>query len=147
MTTTWMLRQNPYGDKSIGTNQYSVEQFIKNTRLITAPYGHIDKEINNPQYIRFNSTEMKQGDIILIPLKGSKRYIVCELADNNVYDNYNTNWTFSSDYDKVILTRNGITSFRPCIRKVKNVRSFTANFDMRRFPKCTFCKVKGDIPI
>lgn len=142
-----MLRQNPYGDKSFGTTQDSVELFIKNTGVITAPYGHIDKENDNPQYKRFISTEMKQGDKIQIPLKGSKRYIECELADNNVYDNYNTNWTFSSYSNKVILTRNGIISFSPCIRKVKNVRLLTANFDMRRFPKCTFCKLKGDIPI
>lgn len=147
MKTTWVLRQNPYGNKSFGTDQYSVEHFIKKTGLITAPYGHIDKEINNTQYKRFISKEIKQGDIILIPLKGHKRYIVCELTDNNVYDNYNTNWTFSSDSNKIILTENGLTLFRPCVRKVKNIYVLTANFDMRRFPKCTFCKVKGDIPI
>ena len=67
--TTWMLRQNFYGNISNGLIQEQVEEFIRETKMVTCPYGHIEKETTNPQYIRFMSGEMQGGDIIFDSIK------------------------------------------------------------------------------
>ena len=143
--TTWMLRQNFYGNISNGAIQTQVEEFIRETMMVTCPYGHIEKETTNPQYIRFMSEEMKKGDIILIPLKGQRKYIKAILEDE-VKEEYDTGYYYLSNADSIQLTRQGITPFKPHIRKIKNFELKDATFDMRKFPRTTFCKMPNGEP-
>ena len=143
--TTWMLRQNFYGNQSSGINQEQVTDFITNTMTITCPYGHIEKDTDNPQYILFMGKEMKQGDIILIPLKGQRKYIKAILQEDEPHESYDTGYYYISNTDSIQLTHEGLTKFKPHIRKIRDVEIKEATFDMRQFPRNTFCKMsKGE---
>lgn len=144
--TTWMLRQNFYGNISNGLIQEQVEEFIKDKKMVTCPYGHIEKETTNPQYIRFMSGEMKKGDIILIPLKGQPKYIKAILEEDEVEEYCDTGYYYLSNTDSIQLKREGITPFKPHIRKIKNFELKHATFDMRKFPRTTFCKMPNGEP-
>jgi hypothetical protein len=144
--TTWMLRQNFYGNISNGLNQKQVKEFIQEAMMVTCPYGHIEKETTNPQYIRFMSGEMKKGDIILIPLKGQRKYIKAILEDNEVKTDYDSGYYYLSNADSIQLTREGITPFKPHIRTIEEFELKHATFDMRKFPRTTFCKMPNGEP-
>lgn len=146
MPNTWMLRQNFYGDKSKGTNQIDIETFIQETNYIICPYGHIEKEIFNSQYQRFIGPEMKCGDVILIPLKHRKQYIKVLLEDEIILKYHDTGYYYLSDTNRIELRKVGITQFKPHVRKIKHYELCNANFDMRKFPKCTFCKLQNGEP-
>ena len=144
--TTWMLRQNFYGNISNGAVQTQVEEFIRENEMVTCPYGHIEKETTNPQYIRFMSGEMKKGDIILIPLKGQPKYIKAILEEDEVEEYCDTGYYYLSNTDSIQLKREGITPFKPHIRKIKDFELKHATFDMRKFPRTTFCKMPNGEP-
>ena len=127
--TTWMLRQNFYGNISNGVNQEQLEEFIQETMMVTCPYGHIEKETTNPQYIRFMTGEMKKGDIILIPLKGQRKYIKAILEEDEVEKYHDSGYYYLSNVDSIQLTREGITPFKPHIRKITNFELKHAMFD------------------
>ena len=138
----WMLRQNFYGDTSKGIKQSVVENYIKKTRTITCPFGHIDKDENNTQYVRFmNHNLMKKNDIVLIPLKGTKTYIKVELEQDLPIEYFDTGFYYHSNNFSINLSLQGITKFKPHVRKVINISKHFCNFDMRKFPKNTFCKL------
>ena len=144
--TTWMLRQNFYGNISNGVNQEQLEEFIQETMMVTCPYGHIEKETTNPQYIRFMTGEMKKGDIILIPLKGQRKYIKAILEEDEVKKEYDSGYYYLSNTDSIQLTREGITPFKPHIRTIEKFELKHATFDMRKFPRTTFCKMPNGEP-
>lgn len=146
MTTVWMLRQNPYGDKTNGTNQIEVESFIKQTKYITCPFGHIEKTYTNHQYINF-MTKIKKNDIVLIPLKGKKKYIKAIIEDDEVLRNQYTEYFYLADDKSISLSKErGFIRFTPHVRKIKQIQLCDAMFDMRKFPRCTFCEMRNGEP-
>lgn len=126
-TTCWASKQNPFSK----TNQHQMLNLILALGVLTCPFGHIgqcrDNVVNGVYNIEAKGQDikfvkdMKIGDNVVIPFKGSKDCILARIvSDPYVVD---TGLYTTKSRNEIQITNRGDTPFRPVGRKIRIIKT------------------------
>ena len=160
--THWSLRQNPWGS----TNQDQMRKLITSQLIITCPFGHLGHQRDNVVAGTFNETdpvwcsqsqdrtfmnptEMKIGDICVIPFCNSKRKrrpcMLVRIVSPPIYTIDTGLFTTRHDDGSITLAEEGELPFRPSGRRIEIISENLRIRDKRIFPRVTLCRINPAI--
>ena len=143
------IRQNPYAN----TNQTQMREFITSQKIVTCPFGHLNKARNNVINGVYNEEQsrsqdrkfienMNIGDIIVILFAGLRECILAKIVSDPIYGVDTGLFTSMCD-GKIQVSAEGETPFRPVGRKIQIIRDDLIFADKRVFGQATLSCIKN----